>query len=184
MTQPEILWSPSERAVEEAQVTQFARQMVRKHKLDLNSYPAFHQWTVDNPETFWSEVWDFCGVIGDKGERRVAPAATMRETRFFPDARLNFAGEFESPRLTGRITVAAGSLNVDRILDRTLFQPYSTEEARPPEIDPIVALNPWERMGLNLEVQVPGTLPPPLIPGCLDLMRHLPPGALRNSREA
>jgi autotransporter translocation and assembly factor TamB len=74
------------------------------------------------------------------------------------DARLNLAGEFESPRLTGRITVAQGSLNVDRILDRTLFQPYSTQEAALPELDPIIALNPWERMGLNLEVHVPGTL--------------------------
>jgi AraC-like DNA-binding protein len=33
-------------------------------------------------------------------------------------------------------------------------------------------------------VQVPGTLPPALVPGCLDLMRQLPPFALRNSREA
>jgi autotransporter translocation and assembly factor TamB len=74
------------------------------------------------------------------------------------DARLNLAGEFESPRLTGRITVAGGSLNVDRILDRTLFQPYATQEIPLPDIDPIVALNPWERMGLNLEVHVPGTL--------------------------
>jgi len=49
-------------------------------------------------------------------------------------------------------------LNVDRILDRTLFQPYSTQEAPLPDIDPIVALNPWERMGLNLELHVPGTL--------------------------
>ena len=74
------------------------------------------------------------------------------------DARLNLAGQFESPRLTGRITVASGSLNVDRILDRTMFQPYSTQEAPSPDIDPIVALNPWERLGLNLEVHVPGTL--------------------------
>jgi len=74
------------------------------------------------------------------------------------DARLNLAGEFESPLLTGRITVAGGSLNVDRILDRTLFQPYATQEIPLPDIDPIVALNPWERMGLNLEVHVPGTL--------------------------
>jgi translocation and assembly module TamB len=75
------------------------------------------------------------------------------------DANMNLTGEFESPRLTGRLTIAGGSLNVDRILDRTLFQPYATQEAPlPAEIDPIVALNPWERMGLDIELHVPGTL--------------------------
>jgi acetoacetyl-CoA synthetase len=88
MTQPGILWSPSERAVEEAQVTQFARQMVRKHRLDLNSYSAFHQWTVDNPETFWSEVWDFCGVIASrKGSTVLVDGDKMPGARWFPDAR-------------------------------------------------------------------------------------------------
>ena len=92
MSQPEILWSPSERAVEEAQVTQFARQMVRKHKLDFNSYAAFHQWTVDNPETFWSEVWDFCGVIASrKGSTVLVDGDKMPGARWFPEARLNFA---------------------------------------------------------------------------------------------
>ncbi len=77
------------------------------------------------------------------------------------DAQLNLAGEFESPKLTGRVTVTGGSVNVDRILDRTLFQPYATEAqaaAQPLDIDPIVALNPWERMGMDIELHVPGTL--------------------------
>lgn len=33
-------------------------------------------------------------------------------------------------------------------------------------------------------IQVPGTMPAALIPGCLTLMAHLPPGAFRNFREA
>jgi autotransporter translocation and assembly factor TamB len=75
------------------------------------------------------------------------------------DANMNLSGEFESPRLTGRMTITGGTLNVDRILDRTLFQPYSTRETPlPVDIDPIVALNPWERMGFDLELHVPGTL--------------------------
>ena len=77
------------------------------------------------------------------------------------DAQLNLAGEFESPKLTGRVTVTGGSVNVDRILDRALFQPYATEaQAAAPtvDVDPIVALNPWERLGMDIELHVPGTL--------------------------
>jgi hypothetical protein len=36
---PKILWQPGERAIEEAQLTQFARQLIRKRKLEVNSYP-------------------------------------------------------------------------------------------------------------------------------------------------
>ena len=35
------IWTPSEQAVENAQMTQFARHVVRKYRLDLNSYPDF-----------------------------------------------------------------------------------------------------------------------------------------------
>jgi acetoacetyl-CoA synthetase len=92
MAAPPILWQPSERAIEEAQVTQFARQLVRKHRLELNSYPDFYRWTVDNPELFWSEVWDWCGVIASrKGSTVRVDGDKMPGARWFPEARLNFA---------------------------------------------------------------------------------------------
>ncbi len=92
MAAPPILWSPSEQAIETALATQFARQMVRKHRLELNSYPEFYQWTVDNTETFWSEVWDFCGVVASrKGQTVLVDGGKMPGARWFPDARLNFA---------------------------------------------------------------------------------------------
>src|SRR5207247_8608719 len=71
MAIPPILWQPSERAIEEAQITQFARQIVRKRRLELNSYPEFYRWTVDNPEEFWSDLWVFCGVIDSRRGTRV-----------------------------------------------------------------------------------------------------------------
>ena len=89
---PEVLWQPSARAIEEAQVTQFARQVIRKRKLDVNTYPDFYRWTVDNPEEFWTDVWDFCGVIASKrGATVLVDGAKMPGARWFPEARLNFA---------------------------------------------------------------------------------------------
>jgi acetoacetyl-CoA synthetase len=92
MPVPPILWQPSERAIEDAQVTQFARQLVRKHQLELNTYPDFHRWTVDNPELFWAEVWDWCGVVASrKGATVLVDGDKMPGARWFPEARLNFA---------------------------------------------------------------------------------------------
>src|SRR6185503_14423582 len=53
---------------------------------------AFHQWTVDNPETFWSEVWDFCGVVASrKGSTVLVDGEKMPGAKWFPEARLNIA---------------------------------------------------------------------------------------------
>jgi acetoacetyl-CoA synthetase len=86
------LWSPSEQAVEQAQLTQFARQVVRKRHLDLNSYPDFYQWSIDQPEEFWSDVWEFCGVIASrKGATVLVDGDKMPGAKWFPEARLNIA---------------------------------------------------------------------------------------------
>ena len=86
------IWTPTEQAIEGAQVTQFARHVVRKHRLESNSYPDFYRWTVDNPAEFWSEVWDWCGVIASKkGSTVLVDGDKMPGAKWFPEARLNFA---------------------------------------------------------------------------------------------
>lgn len=78
------------------------------------------------------------------------------------DAQLNLRGQFESPRLTGRIGISEGELNVDEILDRVLLRPYATEADGAPaadtELDALQALNPWSRIGLDLAIDSRGTL--------------------------
>ncbi|HYD58583.1 MAG TPA: acetoacetate--CoA ligase [Burkholderiales bacterium] len=92
MSEPKLLWQPSAKDIEDALVTHFARHVVRKHRLELNTYPDFHQWTVDHPETFWSELWDFAGVVASrKGATVLADGDKMPGARWFPEARLNFA---------------------------------------------------------------------------------------------
>ena len=88
----EPIWSPSATAVEQAQLTHFAQHIVRKYRLELNSYPAFYQWTIDNSEEFWSEVWDWCGVVASKqGSTVLVDGDKMPGAKWFPEARLNFA---------------------------------------------------------------------------------------------
>lgn len=74
------------------------------------------------------------------------------------DATLQLRGRFESPRIGGDLTITAGTTRVDEILARTLFQPYSTEETSIADVDPIAALNPWDRLGLDIALHVPDTL--------------------------
>ena len=66
---------------------------MRRRGLDA-SFPATGRTAClvgDEREAFWSLIWDYCGVVGDKGERVLVDGDRMPGARFFPDARLNFA---------------------------------------------------------------------------------------------
>src|SRR5512134_1456216 len=86
------IWQPTEASIEQAQLTQFARHAVRKHRLDLNTFADFYRWTVENPEAFWNEVWEWCGVRASrKGGTILVDGDQMPGARWFPEARLNLA---------------------------------------------------------------------------------------------
>ena len=78
MTQP--LWTPSAERVE---TTRMAGMLSR---FGVDDYPALHRISIEDPERFWAEVWDECGLVGDRGDRVLDRAETMRDSRFFPDA--------------------------------------------------------------------------------------------------
>ena len=86
------MWEPSQTLIEQANVTAFARQALRRWKLGFNTYADFYAWSVDHPEQFWDSVWDSCGVIASKkGARVLIDGERMPGARWFPEARLNFA---------------------------------------------------------------------------------------------
>jgi acetoacetyl-CoA synthetase len=86
------MWEPSQALIENANVTAFARQAIRRWKLEFNTYPEFYAWSVDRPEQFWDSVWDYCGVVAsNKGARVLVDGERMPGAKWFPEARLNFA---------------------------------------------------------------------------------------------
>ena len=74
------------------------------------------------------------------------------------DASVRLQGRWEAPRIAGDVTIQSGTLRVDEILSRALFQPYATEQTRMSDVDAVAALNPWDRLGLDLALHVPATL--------------------------
>jgi acetoacetyl-CoA synthetase len=69
----------------------FADFVNERHGLSPGDYEALHAWSVAAPELFWDAIWDFTGVIGEKGTRVLLDAEKMPGAKFFPDARLNVA---------------------------------------------------------------------------------------------
>jgi translocation and assembly module TamB len=73
-------------------------------------------------------------------------------------ALLRLRGRAEAPRVAGDLTIEGDQLDVDQILDRFLFRPYATEPVAIGGLDAVAALNPWDRLGLDISLHVPRTL--------------------------
>ncbi|WP_453991316.1 acetoacetate--CoA ligase [Bacillus nitroreducens] len=84
-----ILWEPSETWVSQSNLMNFSQKV----GFPLLPYERFHRWSVAEPENFWSAVWDFANVVGEKGTKIMIPPSDggMLGTQWFPDAQLNFA---------------------------------------------------------------------------------------------
>ena len=69
----------------------------------VSDFSALYRWSVERPESFWPEVWRFCGVVADErpgkdpwddvvlGLDRMGPPDPELGPRWFVGARLNFA---------------------------------------------------------------------------------------------
>ncbi len=91
MTEQQPLWTPGQAGINAANMTHFIEQVNRNHALSITDYDELYQWSLDEKEQFWSELWDFCGIIGDKGENILVGSEHIETAQWFPEARLNFA---------------------------------------------------------------------------------------------
>ena len=82
----DLLWTPSAERIDASLLANFARRNGKP--ID---YQAIHQWSVEDKASFWDAVWDFCGVVGEKGEGVIVDEANTKEAKFFPHAKLNYA---------------------------------------------------------------------------------------------
>jgi len=90
MNQP--LWQPSAEAIAASRMTAFMRAVESQFGVQLPDYAALYDWSIREPERFWSAVWTFCGVIAaHRGDVVIEHGDRMPGARWFPQARLNFA---------------------------------------------------------------------------------------------
>ncbi|KZE35812.1 acetoacetate--CoA ligase [Chelatococcus daeguensis] len=90
MTPAAPLWTPSPERVAGTTLRRFMDFLGERAGRRFADYADIHAFSIAEREAFWSALWDFCGVIGEKGERIIVDDR-MPGAKFFPDARLNFA---------------------------------------------------------------------------------------------
>ncbi len=87
-----IVWRPTVERALASRMNEFS---------ELKDFSSLHQWSIDKPNEFWARIWEFCRVVGERGERIIDrfhcpgdPSLEFIATRFFPDAQLSVVENF------------------------------------------------------------------------------------------
>ncbi|MGX5668875.1 acetoacetate--CoA ligase [Rhizobium daejeonense] len=91
MQEDKPLWAPSDAFIRQTPMYQFMQWSAERIGREFADYDDFHAWSIKDRAGFWSAVWDYCSVKGDKGDVVLENGDIMLEARFFPKAKLNFA---------------------------------------------------------------------------------------------
>jgi len=86
------LWSPTTSRVLQSNLRLFMDWLTPVAGRPFADYADLHRYSLAAAGEFWSQLWDFAQVIGDKGSPPyLRDAEAMPAARFFPGAQLNFA---------------------------------------------------------------------------------------------
>lgn len=85
------MWTPSKQRIAASEITAFAAYLGKRAGRSIDTSDDLAAFALHESEETWSALWDFFGVIGEKGDAPFMTGDDMISTRFFPDARLNFA---------------------------------------------------------------------------------------------
>jgi acetoacetyl-CoA synthetase len=87
----EVLWEPDPEVTERARITAYLRWLAAERGKKFGGYDDLWQWSVTEPASFWASVWDYFGVLGDRGTGPVLDGGPMPDVHWFRGATLNYA---------------------------------------------------------------------------------------------
>ena len=115
------LWQPNPATVGDTRMAQFMQATGQGRYSDL------WQWSVDQPEAFWREIWKFCAAVGERGDVVLEAGDQMPGARWFPQAKLNYAENLLQRRDDGEALVFWGE---DKVKRRMSYAELYAEVAR------------------------------------------------------
>jgi len=109
-----VLWEPSAEVVKRARITDYRRWLAARGvsmggpagrdgsageppaprasvDTPARDYRQLWRWSVDEPAAFWGSLWDYFGVLGERGDGPVLAGDRMPDVTWFPGANLNYA---------------------------------------------------------------------------------------------
>ena len=109
MSEPEVLWTPSEERVERATLTRYQARVEQRHGLSFGSYEELWRWSVENLEDFWGSIVEFFDVRLGGEPAGVLASREMPGAQWFPGATVNFAEHVFRGKEDGALAVQHAS---------------------------------------------------------------------------
>jgi acetoacetyl-CoA synthetase len=91
VSEPELLWTPSDERIERANITRYQEWLSRRRGLTFDDYAALWQWSVDDLDGFWSSIAEFFEVRFEQPGEAVLGEQSMPGASWFPGSRLSYA---------------------------------------------------------------------------------------------
>ena len=82
------LWKPTSDISKNSILNNFTKYIGIDFK---NNFKDLWEWSVKNPEIFWSKFWDFSKIIGEKGNEIIKRDKIFNKNKFFPDSKINYS---------------------------------------------------------------------------------------------
>ena len=85
------LWEASQKKKKYSNLYKYEKFLSKKYNLNIKqNYSRILKWTINNPNKFWSSIWDFAGVKGIKKEKSYL-SKILFKSKFLINSELNFA---------------------------------------------------------------------------------------------
>ena len=87
-----LLWSPTTNEIKNTQAWGFMQEVNQEFKAKLTNFHELYQWSCEFPESFWDLFWRYTSIIAERNPTEVLKNGDdFLDSKWFPDARLNFA---------------------------------------------------------------------------------------------
>ena len=88
------LWEASKVKKKHSNLYKYEKFLSKKHKLKVTqNYSKILNWTINNPNKFWSSIWDFTKVKGIKKEKSYL-SKILFKSKFFNKFKIKLCRKF------------------------------------------------------------------------------------------
>ena len=88
----ETLWAPDAAFTGRARMTHYARWLTAGRGVAAGgSYDELWSWSVADPGRFWTSIWDYFDVLGQRGDGPALRGGPMPDVTWFAGATVNYA---------------------------------------------------------------------------------------------